>query len=313
MLEHPLIELEVIGMENWEKINAVQRMQDFILEKINEPITLYMLSRISGYSPWHTSKIFKELLGVSPLQYIRNLRLSKAAERLKDGDERIIDIALDFAFNSHESFTRSFSNKFGITPVDYRNRKSDIKLFLPISIKDYYLKLKKGEKFMVNKDKLNTVFVQVIDKPDRKLILKRGIKAENYFDFCEEVGCDVWQVLCNIQGALYEPMGMWMPENLRLPGTSTYVQGVEVALDYNEEIPEGYEIIELKACKVMIFQGPPFKDEEFEKAILDLGEVMKHYNPELYGFRWADEDGPRIQLEPQGERGYIEARPVRMI
>ena len=38
---------------------------------------------------------------------------------------------------------------------------------------------------------------------------------------------------------------------------------------------------------------------------------MKNYQPELYGFRWADEDGPRFQLEPQGYRGYIEGRPVR--
>jgi AraC family transcriptional regulator len=38
-----------------------------------------------------------------------------------------------------------------------------------------------------------------------------------------------------------------------------------------------------------------------------------NYNPEIYGFCWADEDGPRFQLEPQGYRGYIEGRPVRAI
>jgi len=44
-----------------------------------------------------------------------------------------------------------------------------------------------------------------------------------------------------------------------------------------------------------------------------MWEVMKTYNPELYGFRWADEDGPRFQLAPMGYRGYIEGRPVRLI
>ncbi|HYE10704.1 MAG TPA: AraC family transcriptional regulator, partial [Patescibacteria group bacterium] len=39
----------------------------------------------------------------------------------------------------------------------------------------------------------------------------------------------------------------------------------------------------------------------------------KSYDPKLYGFDWADEDAPRIQLEPAGYRGYIEARPVRQI
>ncbi|MBN2200666.1 hypothetical protein JW777_01795 [bacterium] len=62
---------------------------------------------------------------------------------------------------------------------------------------------------------------------------------------------------------------------------------------------------------MMIFQGPPFKDEEFEHAIRRLWNVMKTYKPELYGFTWADEEGPRFQMAPEGYRGYIEGRPVR--
>jgi len=40
---------------------------------------------------------------------------------------------------------------------------------------------------------------------------------------------------------------------------------------------------------------------------------MKAYDPTIYGFEWADEDGPRFQLAPMGYRGYIEARPVRQL
>ena len=94
---------------------------------------------------------------------------------------------------------------------------------------------------------------------------------------------------------------------------SRRAQGVEVPSDYAGEVPEGFEIIDLPPCKMMVFQGPPFDDEDFEQAIGNLWEVMKSYNPELYGFAWADEDGPRFQLEPWGYRGYIEARPVRQL
>lgn len=160
---------------------------------------------------------------------------------------------------------------------------------------------------------LNTVFVQVMERPVRKLILKRGIKATHYFEYCNEVGCDVWDVLSRIKDALYEPIGMWLPDNMRKPGTSVYAQGVEVPLDYTGEVPEGYELIELPPCKMMVFQGPPFDDQNFQEAIGELWEVMKSYNPELYGFKWADEDGPRFQLSPMGYRGYIEGRPVRSI
>jgi len=60
-------------------------------------------------------------------------------------------------------------------------------------------------------------------------------------------------------------------------GTSQYAQAVEVTPDYSGNVPEGYEIIDLKPCKIMIFQGPPFKDEEFGNAIQNLWKVMKTY------------------------------------
>jgi len=166
---------------------------------------------------------------------------------------------------------------------------------------------------MEKKSNTNTVFVQVIERPERKLILKRGIKAEDYFAYCEEVGCDIWGLLSSIKEALYEPVGMWLPDAFRTPGTSYYVQGVEVPKDYTGNVPEGLDIITLPPCKMMVFQGQPFKDEDFEEAITDLWEVMKTYNPQLYGFEWADDDAPRFQMEPQGYRGYIEARPVRLV
>ncbi|MPM44090.1 hypothetical protein SDC9_90768 [bioreactor metagenome] len=166
---------------------------------------------------------------------------------------------------------------------------------------------------MTKNSEVKTVFVQVVDRPARKLILKRGIKATHYFEYCEEVGCDVWGVLSSIKEALYEPIGMWMPPNLIKPGTSVYAQGVEVPVNYEGEIPEGFELIDLKPCKMMVFQGQPYEDENFDEEINQLWDTMKNYNPEVYGFKWADEDGPRFQLAPMGYRGYIEARPVKQL
>lgn len=300
-------------MDSWEKINAVQRMQDYIDEHITDPISLHMLAKAAGYSPWHSARIFKELTGKTPFAYIRELRLSRAAIKLRDDNVKIIDVALDFVFDSHEGFTRAFSKQFGMTPQDYCKNKPPLKLFMPRRICDYYLMLQKGVNKMTKNNNTNTVFVQVIERPARKLILKRGVKATHYFEYCEEVGCDVWSMLCSIKEAIYEPIGMWLPENLRKPGTSIYAQGVEVPEDYSGEAPEGFEIIDLPPCKMMVFQGQPYEDDKFQEAIGDLWEAMKNYNPEIYGFRWADEDGPRFQLAPMGYRGYIEARPVRQL
>lgn len=298
-------------MDRWEPVNAVQRMQAYIEEHLHEPITLHMLARAAGYSPWHAAKVFKELTGKSPFEYIRAVRLSRAAIRLRDEQVKIVDIAFDFVFDSHEGFTRAFSRQFGCTPQRFSQTKPLVQLFMPANVRETYLALLKGEQTMSETSKTSTVFVQVVDRPARKVIVKRGFQAGDYYAYCEEVGCEVWDVLTGIQQALYEPIGMWLPANLQKPGTSRYIQGVEVPLDYSGPIPEGFELMDLPPCKMMIFQGEPYEDCDFETAIGSLWETMKNYKPEIYGFRWADEDGPRFQLAPQGYRGYIEGRPVR--
>ncbi len=298
-------------MDRWEPVNAVTRMQSYIEAHLQEPITLHRLAEAAGYSPWHAARTFKALTGKSPFEYIRLLRLSRAAARLKEADVRVVDVAFDFVFDSHEGFTRAFSKQFGCSQQRFLREKPAFKAFLPASVRETYLALLKGEKIMSETTKTNSIFVQVVDRPARKLILKRGIKAADYYAYCEEVGCEVWDVLTGIKQALYEPIGMWLPPNLVKPGTSTYCQGVEVPLDYAGAVPAGFDLIELPPCKMMVFQGQPYNDADFEAAIGSLWETMKTYDPGIYGFRWADEDGPRFQLEPQGYRGYIEGRPVR--
>jgi len=298
---------------NLEQVEAVSRMQEYIETHIKEKITLHDLARAAGYSPWHSARIFKDHTGKTPFVYIRELRLTKAALILRDEKVKVLDVALDFVFDTHEGFTRAFSKEFGISPKRYAKRTPPVKLFMPYSVRDYYRFLERGVSKMDKQPNANTVFVQVIERPQRKMILKRGIVAQDYFAYCEEVGCDIWGTLSSVKEALNEPMGLWLPESMVKSGTSTYVQGVEVPSDYDGEVPDGFDIIDLKPCKMMIFQGAPFDDEDFMDAIGELWRVIKTYDPSLYGFEWAEDDGPRFQFEPQGYRGYIEGKPVRLI
>lgn len=300
-------------MDSREKLDAVERMKDYISEHVTEPITLTLLAKAARYSPWHSARIFKEITGKAPFEYIRAIRMARAAVKLRDSSIKITDVAFDFVFDSHEGFTRAFSRHFGVTPKYYCKNTPLIKFFIPDNIRDFYLTLQKGVDIMPSNSNAKTVFVQVVDRPARKLILKRGFKAIHYFEYCEEVGCDVWDTLSDIKQAMYEPIGMWLPENLRKPGTSEYAQGVEVPVDYTGKVPEGFDMIDLPPCKMMVFQGKPYEDENFGEAINELWAVMNDYDPKIFGFDWANEDGPRIQLAPLGYRGYIEARPVRQL
>ena len=96
-------------------------------------------------------------------------------------------------------------------------------------------------------------------------------------------------------------------------GTSRYVQGVELPLDYSNKVPEGFELIELPPCKMMVFQGEPYNDEDFMSEIEEMWETIDKFDTTLYGYERAPEDAPRFQLAPMGCRGYIEAIPVREI
>ena len=296
-------------MDSEEIIEAVRRMQAYIEEHILEPITLKQLSEAAGYSPWHSDRLFKELLGKTPFEYVRSLRLSRAALKLRDGSPKIIDVAFDFVFDSHEGFTKAFSRQFGLSPRTYSKETPPIKLFIPYLASNYHQLLLKGENTMPEEKKLIPVFVQVVERPERKLLIKRGIKASDYLEYCDEVGCDIWGVLTSVKEALYEPIGMWLPEKMR-NGASEYAQGVELPLDYNKTLPEGYELTTLPPCKVMVFQGPPYNDDDFSEAIGELWDFMDKFDPKLYGYEWADDTAPRFQLAPMGYRGYIEARPV---
>lgn len=300
-------------MNEVETIKAVQRMQECIEENIFKKITLKEIALAAGYSPWHAARLFKEVVGKAPFEYIRALRLTKAALILRDGDEKIIDVALDFVFDSHEGFTRAFSKAFGISPSKYSQLTPPIQLFMPQKVFDTYRAFHKGEKNMSETNKTKSVFVQVIERPARKVLLKRGLKATEYFAYCEEVGCDVWSVLTSVKEAFYEPIGMWLPKHLIKDGTSQYVQGVEVPIDYANIIPEGYDLIELPPCKMMVFQGEPYNDDDFGDAIGEVWQHIEKFDPTLYGFAWAVEEAPRFQLAPMGYRGYIEARPVKAL
>lgn len=156
------------------------------------------------------------------------------------------------------------------------------------------------------------IFIQLIEKPARKVLIKRGIQATEYFAYCEEVGCDIWELLTGMKSLTGEPVCLWLPKEYIKPGTSEYVQGVEEPLDYDGVIPEGFDVIELPAAKYLMFQGEPFQEEDYGQAIGQVWDAIQKYNPAVIGYEW-DRANPRIQLAPIGTRGYIELVAVKEI
>ncbi|NLH64171.1 MAG: helix-turn-helix transcriptional regulator [Erysipelotrichaceae bacterium] len=290
-----------------DKRMAVQKMQDYIEAHLSEKITLCDLSEIALFSPFYCAHIFREMTGFAPADYIRRLRLSRSALRLRDETCRIIDVSYDAGYDSVDGYQRAFRNEFGCNPKQYARSPVPLSLFIPFGVK-----FRTMWKENVNMTDVSSVFIQTVDKPERKAIIKRGRKAEEYWSYCEEVGCDVWGILTSMKSLCGEPVCLWLPEKYRKEGTSKYVQGVETAMDYTGVIPDGFDVIELPASKYLMFQSEPFREEDYCTAIQALETAMDRYDPSVIGYQW-DETSPRIQLEPRGERGYIELRAVRSL
>lgn len=287
-----------------EQIEAVQQMQDYIIKNLSESITLADLAKVSNFSPWYSYRLFLQYTNFTPADYIRHLRLSKAALKLRDEKCKIIDVALEFGFNSVDGYQRAFFREFGCNPREYAKNPVPLYLFTPYPVK---YKTPKKENKMEN---VKNVFVQVIDKPARKALIKRGINAKDYFAYCEEVGCDVWGLLTSIKALGGEPVCLWLTEKYIQPGTSQYVQGVEVSVNYDGIVPEGFDVITLPAAKYLMFKGEPFAEEDYCQAIEEVQKAIKKYNPSIINAQW-DNANPRIQLEPIGTRGYIELLPIK--
>ncbi len=287
------------------QIQAVRLMQDYIRSHINEDISIDTIAKEISYSESYARKIFIKHLGMTPAVYIRRLKLSKSALKLRDENCQILDLAMKMGFGSADGYQRAFRREFGCNPREYSNSPVPIWLFTP-----YLLENEERKTTVMNETR--NIFIQVIEKPARKVIIKRGTKATEYWTYCQEVGCDVWGLLSSIKSISGEPVCLWLPEHLRNPIENVYVQGVEVELDYSGIIPEGFEIIELPASTYLLFRGEPFEEDDYEDAIGEIWNAEKKYNPEFIGYEW-DESNPRIQLEPIGERGYIELVPVKKL
>lgn len=97
----------------------IKKILLYIDEHIHEKISLVELAKVAGYSPFYFSKLFAETMGMPVTGYIRIRKLQYALCSLLEG-KKVLDVSLMYAFDSHEGFTRSFTQLFGSTPSTAR-------------------------------------------------------------------------------------------------------------------------------------------------------------------------------------------------
>ncbi len=103
--------------------NNMQRVLDYIETRLKEVITLDELAGLAHLSRFHFHRVFQSTVGLPVMEYIRVRRLTNAGRALRTSKERILDIALTYQFQSHETFCRAFRKEFGVSPRECRRSK----------------------------------------------------------------------------------------------------------------------------------------------------------------------------------------------
>jgi len=99
---------------------VVTEMLNVLASRMAEPITLSILSRLSGYSAQHLNRVFNQVLGVTPLQYLGKLRMQTAATLLIENNLTVKAVAERVGIEDPYYFSRLFKQQFGLSPVQYR-------------------------------------------------------------------------------------------------------------------------------------------------------------------------------------------------
>jgi len=116
-------------------IESIGDAIDYIEKNITQELTIEDIAKQAYVSPFYFQKGFAMLCGYTVGEYIRQRRLSLAGSELIASDEKIIDLALKYGYDSPDSFTKAFSRFHGITPTAVRKEGATIKSFAALKIK----------------------------------------------------------------------------------------------------------------------------------------------------------------------------------
>lgn len=141
-------------MENLKNLNDAL---NFIEQNLLEEIDFAKVDRIAGCSSYHFQRMFSYLAGMSIHEYIKRRRLSLAALDCVQSNDRILDIALKYGYQSNDSFTRAFVACHGITPSKLRKDKLKLSVYPKVS-------------FQLTVKGINAMNVKIVEKEAFNLI-----------------------------------------------------------------------------------------------------------------------------------------------
>ena len=103
-------------------VQVVQRVVEHVAQHLDEALALDLLAARACLSPFHFHRVFRGMVGETPVELARRLRIERAAWQLAHTPLSVTAIAFNAGFETHEAFTRAFRSCYGAPPSDFRRR-----------------------------------------------------------------------------------------------------------------------------------------------------------------------------------------------
>lgn len=322
-------------MYDWNRTvqQIVQEIDRCIRSGEDEALSLQRLARKFGYSEYHFSRKFHAISGMQLREYLRLRRLAFAAKALRDTDAGILEIALAHGFSSHEAFSRSFREAYGITPAEYRQKPVPLALRTIIKPFDCFLMDTGGFGMKDAKKEVKTYFITI---PAHQFLHIRNYESIGYWDFWQKQSripgqdcatiCGILESIPNklddpggteadsssgqIMAYLNDPAGRIC--SWGIPLAECY--GVRLAADYAGEVPPGMLLTEIPEGEYIVFEHGPF-DFESENSIVEgkMERAMQAFDYAAAGYALDTAPGRIFYFYHDCSRFWKYIRPVKKI
>lgn len=109
-------------VDNIERYERIKPVLEYMRQNLAEPIRLEALAKQCNVSPAHFCRLFHQITGTTPVQYLTTLRLHQAAALLRRTDRSISQIAAEVGFDDVGYMSRCFKKQFGMTPTQVKRQ-----------------------------------------------------------------------------------------------------------------------------------------------------------------------------------------------
>ena len=273
-----------------EWITGIQRAIDYVEAHLTEEMDFEAVAGEACSSTFHFQRVFGIICGFPLGEYIRMRRLSLAASDLIQTNDKVIDIAVKYGYDTSEGFTRAFSRFHGITPTEAR-RGGNVRSFSRLSVK---LILIGGSVMDYRIEKLEAFQVVCSRKTVKK---PAGPQAT-------EVISEFWNQ-CGSDGSI-EKIVRYYPEHPRLKGMlgicfSEDTQGGQfpygIGVEYDgRPVEAGLEIVEIPAHTYVVFVCKGRMPEAFVNT---YQQIITEFFPQNSRYEYGQ--GIELEVYPSDE------------